>query len=99
MRNLGASAFSIYSVEEDGVSLQGYFKHLGLVPGKVYRLYQRYVDFNTDKVLEALQEMDAEREDIFQVNHRNKTMLDAPLFRIFIAIVRGSECLGGDSQG
>ncbi|KAI9494402.1 hypothetical protein BDB00DRAFT_819010 [Zychaea mexicana] len=44
------------------VALTGYFKDLGLVKGRYYRLYRRYIDFNTDKILEALSQIDSENE-------------------------------------
>lgn len=62
---------NVHHINENGLSLalQGYFKPLGLKRGSYYRLYKRYIDFNSDKVLTALKQMDElGRETTFEVS-------------------------------
>ncbi|KAI9025001.1 P-loop containing nucleoside triphosphate hydrolase protein [Phycomyces nitens] len=64
-RNLNISTFNVKSISKDDnlVVLSGYFKSLRLVKGAKYLLYRRHIDFNTDKVITALESMEAENDD------------------------------------
>ncbi|KAI9484677.1 hypothetical protein BDB00DRAFT_125339 [Zychaea mexicana] len=56
----GTTTANVDRVSENGfsVALTGYFKDLGLTKGRCYRLYRRFIDFNTDKILETLSHID-----------------------------------------
>ncbi|RUS14846.1 hypothetical protein BC937DRAFT_93240 [Endogone sp. FLAS-F59071] len=60
LRDLPATSVNIHSIdsERSTLILKGYFKRLHPIRDKPYRLYARYIDFNLDKVLIALAEID-----------------------------------------
>ncbi|KAG2217331.1 hypothetical protein INT45_010780 [Circinella minor] len=51
-------------VSDDGLSvaLTGFFKPLDLKKNKCYRIYRRFIDFNIDKILDALLQIDQQDE-------------------------------------
>ncbi|KAI9243296.1 P-loop containing nucleoside triphosphate hydrolase protein [Phascolomyces articulosus] len=65
LRNIdGVTTANVERVAEHGFSLAltGYLKDLNLKKGKCYRIYKRYIDFNTDKILDALLHIDQQEE-------------------------------------
>jgi hypothetical protein len=71
MRSFGINAFDIYDVEPitSTILLKGSFRRASLEPGRLYRLYQRFVDFTVDKAITTLQRVDQRGEEsIFVVS-------------------------------
>lgn len=88
-------------IMDNGISiaLHGYFRPLGLKRGSYYRLYKRYVDYNSDKVLTGLKNMDnMGRETTFEVTRKRLDRHKIYVFQtkqcIRIEISSGSEWLG-----
>ncbi|CAG8808849.1 39004_t:CDS:2, partial [Gigaspora margarita] len=50
------------------IQLKGKFTNMTLKNNATYRLYERYVDFNTDKVLKVLEKIDGEQENSLFLN-------------------------------
>lgn len=71
LRDLPITSVNIHSVdsERSTLILKGYFKPLNPRRDRTYRLYERYIDFNLDKVLSALAEIDKRAgESLFLVS-------------------------------
>lgn len=66
----GINSVNVNSVSDDGLSvvLEGYTGSPKLEKLQYYRLYKRYVDFNTDKILEAMSEIDQRENSTFEVS-------------------------------
>lgn len=60
---------NVNHVSDDGldVILDGYTASPKLEKLQYYRLYKRYVDFNTDKILDAMLQIDQRENSTFEV--------------------------------
>ncbi|CAG8643149.1 9136_t:CDS:2, partial [Cetraspora pellucida] len=47
------------------IQLKGKFSNKNINVGSIYRLYKRYIDFNTDKILNMLVEIDEQQSSVF----------------------------------
>jgi hypothetical protein len=73
MKDLNITALNVYDVDplNNTVLLKGSFRRAALMPGKSYRLFQRYIDFTIDKTISTMRRVDQRGEEsIFVVSTR-----------------------------